>query len=202
MIHHIMDQRELESGDGPISLILSPTRELAHQIYLQCRKFASAFSLRCLAIYGGSSKWEQQQALQKGVEVVIGTPGRMIEMIKKKALVMTRITFLILDEADRMFDLGFEPQIRSIVGRIRDDRQTLLFSATFRRKIEDLAREILNNPVRITVGKFGQANKHIQQIALVIPVSTTALFCVRHAVAHNSMVMVSMRREIPGNGLG
>lgn len=82
---------------------------------------------------------------------------------------MLRATYLVLDEADRMFDLGFEPQIRSIVGQIRPDRQTLLFSATMPRKIEKLAREILTDPVRVTVGEIGMANEDITQLVQVIP---------------------------------
>ncbi|KAK6941089.1 Helicase, C-terminal [Dillenia turbinata] len=90
-------------------------------------------------------------------------------MLKMKALTMSRATYLVLDEADRMFDLGFEPQIRSIVGQIRPDRQTLLFSATMPRKVEKLAREILSDPVRVTVGEVGMANEDITQVVEVIP---------------------------------
>lgn len=170
MMVHVMDQREIEKGEGPIAMILSPTRELAHQIYTQTRKFTKPYGANCAAVYGGGGKWEQVVAVKKGVEIVIATPGRLIDMIKKNVLKMNRITFLVLDEADKMFDMGFEPQIRSIVGQIRKDRQTLLFSATFRKKVESLARDILCDPIRITVGDFGAANKDIRQIAIVLEV--------------------------------
>ncbi|GAV83067.1 DEAD domain-containing protein/Helicase_C domain-containing protein [Cephalotus follicularis] len=169
MIVHIMDQPELEKEEGPIGVICAPTRELAHQIYLEAKKFAKSHGIRVSAVYGGMSKLDQFKELKAGSEIVVATPGRLIDMLKMKALTMTRATYLVLDEADRMFDLGFEPQIRSIVGQIRPDRQTLLFSATMPRKVEKLAREILSDPVRVTVGEVGMANEDITQVVHVIP---------------------------------
>lgn len=168
MIVHIMDQPELAKDEGPIGVICAPTRELAHQIYLEAKKFAKAYGLRVSAVYGGMSKLDQFKELKSGTEIVVATPGRLIDLLKMKALTMTRATYLVLDEADRMFDLGFEPQIRSIVGQIRPDRQTLLFSATMPRKVEKLAREILSEPVRVTVGEVGGANEDITQVVHVI----------------------------------
>ncbi|CAI0422660.1 unnamed protein product [Linum tenue] len=169
MIVHIMDQPELQKEEGPIGVICAPTRELAHQIYLEAKKFAKPYGLRVSAVYGGMSKLEQFKELKAGCEIVVATPGRLIDMIKMKAVNMSRGTCLVLDEADRMFDLGFEPQIRSIVGQIRPDRQTLLFSATMPYKVEKLAREILSDPVRVTVGEVGMANEDITQVVQVIP---------------------------------
>ncbi|XP_076885215.1 DEAD-box ATP-dependent RNA helicase 24-like [Bidens hawaiensis] len=168
MIVHIMDQPELAKEEGPIGVVCAPTRELAHQIYLEAKKFAKVYGIRVSAVYGGMSKLEQFKELKSGCEIVIATPGRLIDMLKMKALNMLRATYLVLDEADRMFDLGFEPQIRSIVGQIRPDRQTLLFSATMPRKIEKLAREILTDPVRVTVGEIGMANEDITQEVQVL----------------------------------
>uniref|UniRef100_A0A7N0VHD9 RNA helicase n=1 Tax=Kalanchoe fedtschenkoi TaxID=63787 RepID=A0A7N0VHD9_KALFE len=169
MIVHIMDQPELKNKEGPIGVICAPTRELAHQIFLEAKKFSKSQGIRVCAVYGGMSKLEQFKELKVGCEIVVATPGRLIDLLKMKALTMMRATYLVLDEADRMFDLGFEPQIRSIVGQIRPDRQTLLFSATMPRKVEKLAREILSDPVRISVGEAGMANEDITQIAHVIP---------------------------------
>ncbi|XP_019197538.1 PREDICTED: DEAD-box ATP-dependent RNA helicase 24 [Ipomoea nil] len=166
---HIMDQPELEKEEGPIGVICAPTRELAHQIYVETKKFAKSHGIRVSAVYGGMSKLEQFKELKAGCEIVVATPGRLIDMLRMKAVTMTRATYLVLDEADRMFDLGFEPQIRSIVGQIRPDRQTLLFSATMPRKVEKLAREILSDPVRVTVGEIGMANEDITQVVQVIP---------------------------------
>ncbi|KAH9621462.1 hypothetical protein KSS87_011600 [Heliosperma pusillum] len=169
MIVHIMDQPELDKGEGPIGVICAPTRELAHQIYLEAKKFSKSYGLRVSAVYGGMSKLEQFKELKAGAEIVVATPGRLIDLLKMKALTMKRATYLVLDEADRMFDLGFEPQIRSIVGQIRPDRQTLLFSATMPRRVEKLAREILSDPVRVTVGEIGMANEDITQVVQVLP---------------------------------
>ncbi|KAI3741744.1 hypothetical protein L1987_59418 [Smallanthus sonchifolius] len=168
MIVHIMDQPELAKEEGPIGVVCAPTRELAHQIYLEAKKFAKVHGIRVSAVYGGMSKLEQFKELKSGCEIVIATPGRLIDMLKMKALTMLRATYLVLDEADRMFDLGFEPQIKSIVGQIRPDSQKLLFSATMPRKIEKLAREILNDPVRVTVGEIGMANEDITQEVQVL----------------------------------
>ncbi|XVF32906.1 hypothetical protein REPUB_Repub17cG0123200 [Reevesia pubescens] len=169
MIVHIMDQPELQKEEGPIGVICAPTRELAHQIFLETKKFAKAYGIRASAVYGGMSKLDQFKELKAGCEIVVATPGRLIDMLKMKALTMMRATYLVLDEADRMFDLGFEPQIRSIVGQIRPDRQTLLFSATMPSKVEKLAREILSDPIRVTVGEVGMANEDITQLVHVIP---------------------------------
>ncbi|XP_052622173.1 DEAD-box ATP-dependent RNA helicase 24 isoform X1 [Lactuca sativa] len=175
MIVHIMDQPELAKEEGPIGVVCAPTRELAHQIYLEAKKFAKANGIRVSAVYGGMSKLEQFKELKSGCEIVVATPGRLIDMLKMKAVTMSRATYLVLDEADRMFDLGFEPQIRSIVGQIRPDRQTLLFSATMPRRIEKLAREILSDPVRVTVGEIGMANEDITQEVQVLPADTDKL---------------------------
>lgn len=169
VIVHIMDQPELEKEEGPIGVICAPTRELAHQIYLEAKKFSKSHGIRVSAVYGGMSKLDQFKELKAGCELVVATPGRLIDLLKMKAVTMARATYLVLDEADRMFDLGFEPQIRSIVGQIRPDRQTLLFSATMPRKVEKLAREVLTDPIRVTVGEVGMANEDITQVVEVIP---------------------------------
>ncbi|KAL7300748.1 hypothetical protein TKK_0006725 [Trichogramma kaykai] len=167
MLIHIMDQKELEEGDGPIGLILAPTRELSQQIYQEAKKFGKVYNIRVVCCYGGGSKWEQSKALEGGAEIVVATPGRLIDLVKMKATNLTRVTFLVLDEADRMFDMGFEPQVRSICNHVRPDRQTLLFSATFKRRIEKLARDILTDPIRIVQGDVGEANTDVTQNVLV-----------------------------------
>lgn len=163
MLVHIMDQRELKAGDGPIGLILAPTRELSQQIYQEAKKFGKVYNIQVCCCYGGGSKWEQSKALESGAEIVVATPGRMIDLVKMKATNLTRVTFLVLDEADRMFDMGFEPQVRSICNHVRPDRQTLLFSATFKKKVEKLARDVLTDPIRIVQGDVGEANTDVTQ---------------------------------------
>ncbi|KAG7667857.1 hypothetical protein Ndes2526B_g01740 [Nannochloris sp. 'desiccata'] len=164
MLVHIMDQRELTRGEGPIALIAAPTRELAEQIHRETRKFSRPFKLNVCAAFGGLAKHQQIKEMKQGVEVAVCTPGRMIDLIKAKACSLKRTTYVVLDEADRMFDLGFEPQIRSLLGQTRPDRQTLLFSATMPRRVERLAADALTSPVRITVGVTGTANEDVKQI--------------------------------------
>ncbi|TPX49814.1 hypothetical protein SeLEV6574_g01255 [Synchytrium endobioticum] len=170
MLAHIMDQEALCVGDGPIGLILAPTRELAQQIYIETKKFARVYNLNVSVVYGGASKADQFKEMRRGgIEIVVATPGRLIDLVKMKATNLRRVSYLVLDEADRMFDLGFEPQVRSICNNVRPDRQTLLFSATFPRRIEVLARDVLTRPIKVTVGGVGQANTDITQHTIVLP---------------------------------
>ena len=169
MITHIIDQPQMELGDGPIGLVLVPTRELATQVYTESKKFTKCYNIRAVPIYGGAGKYEMTKALKEAPEMVIATPGRLIEMVQNKSTNLRRCTMVVLDEADRMFEMGFEYQVRSIISNIRPDKQILMFSATMKKKIEGFAREICRNEVRVVVGKTGQANADIQQIAYVMP---------------------------------
>jgi ATP-dependent RNA helicase DDX42 len=102
------------------------------------------------------------------VDVIVATPGRLIEMIKKKATNTFRCTYLVLDEADRMFSLGFEHQVRSVINSIRPDRQTMLFTATMKKKIQQLCLDILDDPIVINVGEDSGVNEDIKQISLIV----------------------------------
>ena len=109
------------------------------------------------------------KALREGAEIVVATPGRLMELIASNATNMKRVSFLVLDEADRMFEMGFEYQVKSLVQHTRPDRQTLLFSATFATRIESLALQALTNPVRIQVGKTGESSINVAQSFVVLP---------------------------------
>ncbi|XP_017463782.1 PREDICTED: ATP-dependent RNA helicase DDX42, partial [Rhagoletis zephyria] len=163
LLVHILDQPALAPGDGPIGVILAPTRELSQQIYAEAKRFAKPYGITVVCAYGGGSKYEQSQDLEAGAEIVVATPGRMIDFVKAKATNFLRTTYLVLDEADRMFDMGFEVQVRSICNHVRPDRQTLMFSATFKKRIEKLARDVLTDPIRIVQGEIGDANADITQ---------------------------------------
>ena len=119
-------------------------------------------------ILGGENKHEQWKTLKAGVDILIASPGRLIEFIKKKATNLIRVTYLVLDEADRMLSLGFEQQIRSIVSQTRDDRQTLLFTATMKKSMQLLVGDIVQYPLRITVGDQSAANEDVKQEVVVI----------------------------------
>ncbi|KAF5367174.1 hypothetical protein D9758_004044 [Tetrapyrgos nigripes] len=162
---HINAQPLLAPGDGPIALVLAPTRELAVQIQQECTKFGSNSRIRNTAIYGGAPKGPQIRDLQRGVEVVIATPGRLIDMLEQGKTNLRRVTYLVMDEADRMLDMGFEPQIRKIVGQIRPDRQTLMFSATWPKDVQKLANDFLKDMIQVNIGSMElTANHNITQI--------------------------------------
>ena len=150
MIVHISDQPEIVPGvDGPIGIVLVPTRELAKQVYKYAKTFVSCIGGRAVEVSGGNrGTWELTKDLRKGCEIVVGSPGRVIDVVRKKGTNLRRVTFLVLDEADRMLDMGFEKQVTSIMENVRPDRQTMLLSATFGRRVEGVARRWLRNPVR------------------------------------------------------
>ncbi|XP_073050777.1 DEAD-box ATP-dependent RNA helicase 45-like [Primulina eburnea] len=174
MLRHIKDQSPLMPGDGPIGLIMAPTRELVQQIHSDIKKFAKVMVLSCVPVYGGSGVAQQISDLKRGAEIVVCTPGRMIDILCTsggKITNLRRVTYLVMDEADRMFDMGFEPQITRIVQNTPPDRQTVLFSATFPRQVEILARKVLNKPVELQVGGRSVVNKDITQLVEVRPES-------------------------------
>ncbi len=146
---HINAQPHLAPGDGPIVLCLAPTRELAVQIQAECAKFGTTSRIKSTCVYGGAPKGPQAGDLRRGVEIVIATPGRLIDMLESRITNLRRVTYLVLDEADRMLDMGFEPQIRKIVAQIRPDRQTLLWSATWPKEIQALGRDFLHDPYQV-----------------------------------------------------
>ncbi|XP_061607583.1 probable ATP-dependent RNA helicase DDX46 isoform X1 [Phyllopteryx taeniolatus] len=171
MFRHIMDQRPLEESEGPISVIMTPTRELALQITKECKKFSKSLGLRVVCVYGGTGISEQIAELKRGAEIIVCTPGRMIDMLGANSGRVTnlrRATYVVLDEADRMFDMGFEPQVMRIVDNVRPDRQTVMFSATFPRAMEALARRILVKPLEIQVGGRSVVCSDVEQHVLVI----------------------------------
>ncbi|KAI9600607.1 hypothetical protein H4Q26_000395 [Puccinia striiformis f. sp. tritici PST-130] len=156
-------------------MIMTPTRELATQIYKEGRPFLKSLGLRAACAYGGSPLKDNIADMKRGAEVIVCTPGRMIELLTTnsgRVINMRRVTYLVLDEADRMFDMGFEPQVMKIVNQIRPDRQTVLFSATFPKQMEALARKILRRPLEITVGGRSVVASEIEQIVEVREDST------------------------------
>lgn len=171
MFRHILDQPSLEDGEGPIAIIMTPTRELCMQIGKDIKKFAKSVNLRAVCVYGGTGISEQIAELKRGAEIIVCTPGRMIDMLAANSGRVTnlrRVTYVVLDEADRMFDMGFEPQVMRIIDNIRPDRQTVMFSATFPRQMEALARRILRKPIEIQVGGRSVVCKEVEQHVVVL----------------------------------
>ncbi|KAJ5666909.1 ATP-dependent RNA helicase dbp2 [Penicillium macrosclerotiorum] len=168
-IVHINAQPLLAPGDGPIVLILAPTRELAVQIQTEITKFGKSSRIRNTCVYGGVPKGPQIRDLSRGVEVCIATPGRLIDMLEAGRTNLRRVTYLVLDEADRMLDMGFEPQIRKIIGQIRPDRQTCMWSATWPKEVRQLAKDFLNDYIQVNIGSMDlSANHRITQIVEVV----------------------------------
>lgn len=164
-IVHINSQQPLNRGDGPIALILAPTRELAQQIQTVVNDFGSLSYVRNTCIFGGAPKGSQARDLERGVEICIATPGRLIDFLERGTTNLRRCTYLVLDEADRMLDMGFEPQIRKIIEQIRPDRQVLMWSATWPKEVRNLAEEYLTTYTQLNIGSLTlSANHNILQI--------------------------------------
>ncbi|XP_046737062.1 ATP-dependent RNA helicase dbp2-like isoform X1 [Diprion similis] len=159
-IVHINNQPRLQRNDGPVALVLAPTRELAQQIQQVAADFGSTSQVRNTCIFGGAPKGPQARDLERGVEICIATPGRLIDFLERGTTNLRRCTYLVLDEADRMLDMGFEPQIRKIVEQIRPDRQTLMWSATWPKEVRNLAEEFLTDYIQINIGSLQLAANH------------------------------------------
>jgi len=162
---HLKHQAPLQRGDGPIVLVLTPTRELAQQILEVAVTFGNHSGIRNVCVYGGAPKGPQLRDLERGAEFCIATPGRLLDFLEAGKTNLRRTSYLVLDEADRMLDMGFEPQIRKIIDQIRPDRQTLMFSATWPKEVRKLSEEFLSDPCYVTVGSINAtANHNILQI--------------------------------------
>lgn len=151
----------------PLCLVLAPTRELASQIYDEARKFAYRSMVRSCVVYGGADVGFQARDLEKGSHILVATPGRLNDLMQRGRIGLANIRYLVLDEADRMLDMGFEPQIREIVERSdmpsTGKRLTLMFSATFPKQIQELARDFLHDYVFLAVGRVGSTSQNITQ---------------------------------------
>lgn len=170
--NQVMRNRLYNKAAFPMALILAPTRELAVQIFEEARKFAyRSWVLPCVA-YGGADFGTQAREMRKGCDLLVATPGRLADMIGRGIVSLSNIKFLVLDEADRMLDMGFEPQIRQIVEEADmpgvHDRQTLMYSATFPREIQMLAGDFLKDYVFLSVGRVGSTSENITQTILQI----------------------------------
>jgi ATP-dependent RNA helicase RhlB len=143
----------VDPGDSPQALIIAPTRELADQIYHESERLGKFTGFRLLAVYGGIDYEKQRDALARGVDVLIGTPGRLIDYYKQHVYNLKRTRYLIIDEADRMFDMGFIDDLRYLLRKLPDytKRQSMLFSATLSYRVMELAYEHMNLPEKISV---------------------------------------------------
>ncbi|CAH0398681.1 unnamed protein product [Chilo suppressalis] len=151
-------------GLGPRVLVLAPTRELARQIEEVAKDFERLLGIRCACIYGGANRNTQANLLQSGVDIVIATPGRLNDFLISKVTNLSRCTYVVLDEADRMLDMGFEPQIRQALEGVPLERQIMMFSATWPKEVQSLAEDYLGEYVQVNVGSTElSANHNIKQ---------------------------------------
>jgi superfamily II DNA/RNA helicase len=182
---HITRQEPLHPGDGPIVLVISPTRELAQQTSQVCQDFASAMGIHQCCIFGGASISGQAAELRKSPAFVVACPGRMNDFLERGNVTMDRVSFLVLDEADRLLDMGFEEQIRRIIGKTAAVRQTLMFSATWPKAVRQLANDFLKDPVHMIIGSSElTTNSSIRQIIEKVEEYEKLSRCVAFLDAH------------------
>jgi len=171
---HVMSQKELKKGDGPVMIILTPTRELAIQIQKECEKFCSGGEkpVKIACLYGGEVRKNQIKECRAKPQIIIATPGRLLDFLQAGITNMKRCSYLVLDEADRMLDMGFNHQISQIVSQITPERQTLFFSATWNRAVQAMAMAYVNKNEPHFIVNIGSietsANHNVKQSFLFI----------------------------------
>jgi ATP-dependent RNA helicase RhlE len=166
----IIQKMDATARPGVRLLVLAPTRELASQIEASYRELAPRKSPRCACLIGGAAMGRQIDALRRGAQVVVATPGRLLDHVERGTVNLSQVEVLVLDEADRMLDMGFLPAIRLVLAKLPATRQTLLFSATMSADIEKLARSTMNQPKLIEISPRGRAAVNVEQT--VYPVAT------------------------------
>ncbi|XP_019425567.1 PREDICTED: DEAD-box ATP-dependent RNA helicase 40-like isoform X2 [Lupinus angustifolius] len=166
----LLKQRHNNALNGPTVLVLAPTRELATQIQDEILKFCRSSRVSCTCLYGGAPKALQLKELDRGADIVVATPGRLNDILEMKKIDFGQVSLFVLDEADRMLDMGFEPQIRKIVNEIPPRRQTLMYTATWPKEVRKIANDLLVSPVQINIGSVNElaANKSITQYVEVV----------------------------------
>jgi ATP-dependent RNA helicase DDX23/PRP28 len=187
---------DISRNDGPYAIILAPTRELAQQIEIEAKKFAQPMGFNVVSIVGGHAIEEQVHNLRNGAEIVIATPGRLVDCLEKHVLVLSQCNYVIMDEADRMIDMGFEEDVQKVLdalplSNIKPDsdeaenpelmsrilrlgkkelryRQTVMFSATMPPQLERLARKYMRRPATVIIGNAGQAVDTVEQKVIMV----------------------------------
>ncbi|HXF90620.1 MAG TPA: DEAD/DEAH box helicase [Candidatus Nitrosotenuis sp.] len=181
----------------PRVIILEPTRELAHQVYENFVSYTKYLNLKAVILVGGESMFGQDKILKKGVDVLIATPGRLLDLFERGKLIFTDLKTLVIDEADRMLDMGFIPDIEQLASLLPRLRQTLLFSATMSDEIKDIATKYLINPKTISVSKTNSTAETVEQFIFKVEVSDKrkALRAILHQQEENSQTIVFCNRK-------
>jgi ATP-dependent RNA helicase RhlE len=164
----MLEALSARKGSGVRAVVLSPTRELAIQINETFVKVAAGSRIRSAVVVGGVSESTQLQALRQGAEVIIATPGRLCDFLERRLLDLGKVHVVVLDEADRMLDMGFLPSIKQILGRMPSTRQTMLFSATIESSVAHLISSYVKDPVRVSIGAITRpaedVNLHLYEV--------------------------------------
>jgi ATP-dependent RNA helicase RhlE len=174
-ILHTLSQHEEARSGRPRALVLTPTRELAIQVAASFRTYGRHLALRCAVVFGGVGQQPQVDALARGVDILVATPGRLLDLAERKAVRFDKLSIFVLDEADRMLDMGFLPDVKRIIALLPKERQTLLFSATMPDSIGRLAASILRQPVRAEVAPSATTVERVDQRIIFVPGSEKPL---------------------------
>lgn len=198
----ILMKIKFAEGKDPRAVILAPTKELTIQIAEHTLQLSKYTDLRILALYGGVGPKSQIEGILNGVDIVIATPGRFMEFYLKGDLITKQIKTLVLDEADRMMDMGFMPQLRKVFEIIPNKRQNLLFSATFHEKVERLSREFLEFPVKVEVTPQATAAKQVGQELYIVPNLRTKINFLEHLLqdgTFNRVLIFTRTKDVANN---
>jgi len=189
-------------GMNPRGLILAPTRELVIQIDEQISLFSENLDIRHTALYGGVSDKLQLETLKNGVDIMVSTPGRFLDLYRKNAIITKELKTLVLDEADKMMDMGFMPQIREIFEKIPTKRQNLLFSATFPAKVEKLSQEFLAFPQKVEVTPQSSISISVNQIMYKVPNFKTKIYFLKYLLENpvfSRVIIFTRSKEVANN---
>lgn len=190
-------------GKGPRVLVLGPTKELVIQLAEHAAQLARYTDIRIIPVYGGVGPKVQVEQLKNGADIVVATPGRFMELYLRDEFPFKQIKVLVLDEADRMMDMGFMPQIRKMLEVLPRKRQNLLFSATFPEKVERLSAEFLEFPVKVEVTPQATAAKQVEQVVYMVPNLKTKINFLEHLLKNNELnrVMIFTRTKDVANNI-
>lgn len=186
---------QLLSQNKGQGLILLPTRELALQVDEVLRKLGQKFGLRTAVLIGGASVGLQIQAIRRNPHIIVSTPGRLIDHLQQKTLSLTNVKMIVLDEADRMFDIGFMPQIKQILAMTPKERQTLMFSATMPKPIADVANQFMKTPWRIEVAPAGTVAAKVEQEIFFVPKEMRSQMLDKVLTEHKGSVLIFSRTK-------
>jgi len=190
MIQHLAKPTSVGGG-----LIIAPTRELAIQIEESFRKIGQFLGLRTAVLIGGEPIYRQVTAIRKGARVIIATPGRLIDHLQQRTLSLDKVEILVLDEADRMFDMGFAPQLKIILERVPKNRQTLLFSATMPSEIVKIATQHMKMPIRVEVAPSGTVAELVEQEIIIVKKDGKLTMLKKVLDDHHGSVLVFSRTK-------